>query len=60
MVCGLFGFAQGFVDDHLEIGLVAESSLGGLNAGLGYICRVEVDGGVGDWLGLRHRDAALR
>lgn len=27
VVCGLFGFAQGFVDDHLEIGLVAESSL---------------------------------
>ena len=43
-----FGFAQGFVDDHLEIGLVAKTAFGGLDAGLGDVFWVEADGGRGE------------
>jgi hypothetical protein len=48
--CGFtpgFSGAQSFVDDHFEVGLVAEAMLGGLDAGLGDVFRVEPDGGGG-------------
>lgn len=42
-----FGLAQGFVDDHLQVGLVAQAALGGLDAGFGDVFGVEADGVLG-------------
>ena len=49
----LFLVAQGFVDDHLEVGLVAEAALGGLDAGFGYVFWVQIDADKG-------KDCAVR
>ena len=54
-----FGLALGFVEDHLQISLVAQATFGGLDAGFGDVFRIEADGGAGQRLGLRERDAAF-
>ena len=46
--------AQGFVDDHFKIGLVAQAALGRLDAGFGDVFGVEANCGGGD--GLRFRE----
>ena len=38
-----FGLAQGFVDDHLQVGLVAQAAFGGLDAGFIDVFGVEAD-----------------
>ena len=51
--------AQGLVNNHFQIGLVAQTALGSLHPGQGDVLGVEADGGCGQGLRLWERDALL-